>query len=194
MKKILFAIYCMACALALSGCSSDDDSGNEPGQNPGNNTDYIATTNVKRLKFTNSSENSQYYLIYEDYNRRYALQMSFGDIRLYSYIRKDGSYTNDTTIDKSIGGIKMFLNIANLQELTETDKVAAKQGCRYHNYTQSATVLDHYSYTDFTPGCGYIAWFVTETGEELFVRIRTTGYTLASDGSLESVSIEYQLF
>ena len=192
MKKILFAICCMACALALSECSSDDDNGNDPGlgKDPENSTDYIATKDVKNITMPTEAGSI---LIYEDYARRYILSFDPPTIRLLPYKRIYADYTNEKIENREVG-IYKFDNVANLKNLNDEDKAEAKQNC--HNYYNGELPNDRrrFTYTNFSPNCGFITWFTTETSEELFVRIRTTGYTLDSKGSLESVSIEYQLF
>lgn len=200
MKKFLCALCGIALALTYVGCSSDDgeenggDGGN--GGNSGSNTDYIATSQVNKLTLPNKywdKISAGHYLIYEDYHRRYYLSYSGETVYLSVQMRLNGQY-QVARIDETVGGIKTFPDIQKLEDLDQAQKAEAKQDCYYRNVSTDYINPGYYSSSSFYPDCGFIAWFVTETNEELFVRIRTTGYTLDKEGTLESISIEYQLF
>ncbi len=200
MKKFLYALCGIALAFVFTGCSSDDGEesggGSGNGGNSGSNTDYIATTQIKKLTLPNKywdKLSAGHYLIYEDYNRRYYLSYSGETVYLSVQIRSDGQYRT-AEINETVGGIKTFSDIQKLEDLNQTQKADAKQDCYYRNVSTHYKDPGYYSSSKFYPGCGFIAWFVTETNEELFVRIRTTGYTLDKGGTLESISIEYQLY
>lgn len=194
----LFALFSAACS------SSDDEGGDTPGgTNPpgGGNTGYIATNAVKTLKMVSGGRYAfdiidKMYLIYEDYTYRYYLGCAGGSVRLYPYERSNGEYvTAHVYYDKDYNsiayGIKAFPKVSNLQMLTDRQKTEAMEGCR-HMQTNFEYIWA--SYATFAPGCGFVAWFKTETEEARYVRIRSTNYTLDEAGSLASVSIEYQLF
>ncbi len=189
----LFALLSAACS------SSDDDGGDTPGGNSsaGNQTDCIAASAVKTLKIasgTSYDNIGKMYLIYEDYTYRYYLGCFRGSVILWPYPRVDGHYMNGHVQDhgKKVYGIKPFSNVGSLQILTDGQKTEATEGCRYENYEYAPYY--HYSYATFAPGCGFIAWFKTETENARYVRIRSTNYTLDDTSSLSSISIEYQLF
>lgn len=199
MKKFLCALWGIALALTFVGCSSDDGEesrgGNGNGGNNGSNTDYIATTQVKELTLPNKywdKISAGHYLLYEDYTRRFYLSYSGETVYLSVQMRSGGKYQT-ALINETVGGIKTFPNIQKLDDLNQAQKAEAKQGCYYRNASTYKNP-GYYSSSSYYPDCGFIAWFVTETNEELFVRIRTTGYSLDKEGTLESISIEYQLF
>jgi len=193
MKKSFFTLCCTTLfALFSAACSSsDDDGGDTPtgGSSGGNKTDCIATNKVKTLKLVRDNK----YLIYEDYTYRYYLDYDNGSVLLSSFWRISGEYINTHVYDDNRNkayGIKAFSDIANLQMLTDGQKTEAMKGCWY----QERYIGYLYSYAEFAPGCGFIAWFKTETEDARYVRIRSTDYTLDKEGALSSVSIEYQLF
>lgn len=196
MKKFLFALCSFALALSFAACSSDDGEENggnsENGGNNGNSKDYIATTQKKTIKIDVNS--GSLYTIYEDYFYRHKLQAHNGDILLKTYFRSDNSYVNNINMNKEVGGIGAFEHIDDLQDLTLDLVPEAKSKSFYHNYIYSESNQYHYAYADFSPGCGFIVWFTTENDEELYVRMRSTGYTLDNEGTLKSITLEYQLF
>ncbi len=195
MKKLLFALSSVLLALTSAGCSSDDgengQNNNGNGGNSGSNTNYIATYGIKTIKLS-SYTNRNEYIIYEDYARRYSISFSEARMLLLPYERVQGSFK---TLDanKNTCGISTFNGISSLEDLNEDSKAETRQNSLYYSGSQPYD-RRKYSYTDFTPGCGFVAWFKTETGEDVYVRMYSADYTLDTESTLESVTIEYQLF
>lgn len=51
-----------------------------------------------------------------------------------------------------------------------------------------------YKYSTVQPNHGYAAFFTTEENEVKYLRIFIEGYTLDHSGTLESITIQYQLY
>lgn len=213
MKKILFALCGIAFAFTLAACSSDDGEGNngnnENGGNSGNNTDYIATQNLKQRSFTNTasynnftySDAYRYYrqelegnIIYEDFNVRYRLATEAGEFRLKYYQRENGQFNILNGYISEKAGIIQLLDISSIKDITDSYKSNILTNSSVHSWKSGGINRYSMAYAPFQPGCGYVIMLTTETGEEVYIRMYATNYTLDSEGSLETVTLEYQLF
>lgn len=196
MKKFLYTLCSIALAFSFAACSSDDgdESGGGNGNegNNGNSKDYIISSRIKTIKLSSYSNRTEY-IIYEDYARRYAISFSESVMYLLPYERIYGSFSA-LSADKSTCSILTFHDITSLTDLDEDSKAEARQKC--NNYYNGSQPYDrrNYAYADFAPGCGFVIWFMTETGEDVYIRMRSTGYTLDAESTLETVTFECQLF
>ena len=201
MKKFLCALCGIALALTYVGCSSDD--GEENGGD-GGSTDYIVTKDLKQRTFANDvtayngafsdSEASYLYrqqqegnIIYEDFNVRYRLAAEAGEFRLKYYQRISGVFGFRSISEKA--GIVQMPNIPSIKDISESDKKDILTSSLTHTWIYLSM-----AYAAFQPGYGYVIMLTTGTGEEISIRMRATHYTLDNEGSLETITLEYQLF
>lgn len=170
-------------AMFFTACSSDDD------DNGRGNTeikgDYIATTDVK----TATLRDNKGYLkglitIYEEFNNKYTLSLSWGQMCLIPHIRTGGKW--ELNYDSHVQGAPYRnINIIDCGKLSSISDVTSK-----------VEIIEHYhdDWPSAQPGHGYAACFLTENGTEEYLRIYISNYKLDGDGALESITVEYQLY
>lgn len=208
MKKFLCALWGIALALTYVGCSSDD---REENGGDGGSTDYIVTKDLKQRTFANdvtahnqfNDNTHRYYhltlegnIIYEDFNVRYRLAGEAGEFRLKYYQRENGKFN---TLNNSISekaGIIEVPDISSIEEISESYKNKNDILANSSVHSWKAFLSGSYSmaYAAFQPGCGYVIMLTTGPGEEIYIRMRATNYTLDDESALETVTLEYQLF
>lgn len=191
MKKnlwsILLAILTIsASAIAFTACSDDDDDNDTGGNNGGTNTeikgDYIATTNVKTVTlkelhdFTHGNVT-----IYEDFNYKYDLALYNGKMELAAYKRENGAWRHN--VYSNAHGYRYYdINIKDCGKISSISDVTEKVEIQYSTICPAAQ-----------PGHGYAACFFTEN-ETKYLRLYISNYKLDSDGALESIIVQYQLY
>ena len=151
-------------------------------------TDYTATYSVKTGKFGNAES----VVFYQDYNNKYEIRILNGDICLTHSVRFQGNlynhdYYNSTIVSAHSKdcGIKDYGKISKISDITSKN-VYGGEGQKSTEYLNFCS--------NFQPNHGYITMFTTEEGEKKYMRIYAESYTLYSYGSLESVTIQYQLY
>lgn len=186
--SLLTIMMVVMLSVSMISCGGDDDDDFTPNSGGGSSTntgDYIATTQVKTVKIKNDYYQGR--LIYEDYNRKYELSCERGECRILSYIRENGSWKDNlymisrTWYPGKDVGIESVGKVSGLSQIT-----------KYCNSTLEG--LGEIRYPDIQPNCGYAAQFKTESGEWKHLRIYVKDYTLDSQGSLETVTYQYQLY
>lgn len=115
----------------------------------------------------------------------YSLSMGAGDIRLIHYQRVYGSWTariydSDGNV---VHGISDKGKVGSIEEVTSKSKD--------NDYTNGGL---GWQYSTVQPNHGYAAFFTTEENEVKYLRIFIEGYTLDHSGTLESITIQYQLY
>lgn len=193
MKKnlwsMLLAILAIsASAIAFTACSDDDDDNDTGGNNGGNNTeikgDYTATTNVKTVTLKEYKNYSQGNVtIYEDFNYKYDLALYKGKMGLIPYGRKNGSWQ----INAYDGHPYTELIYANIN-IIDSGKMEALS-----YVSEKVEVGGKIDSPAAQPGHGYAACFSTEDGTQ-YLRLYISNYKLDSDGALESITVQYQLY
>lgn len=169
-------------AMFFTACSSDDD------DNGRGNTeikgDYIATTDVKTATLRDYKDSRKGHItIYEEFNNKYTLSLSFGKMYLTPYIRTNGKW--EINYDSHVQGAPYRnINIIDCGKLSSISDVTSKVEIIEYCYGCPAA----------QPGHGYAACFLTENGNEEYLRIYISNYKLDGDGALESITVEYQLY
>lgn len=174
-------------SLCLVSCGDDDDEDVNNGGSNGDNTeikgDYTATTSVKTAILTSSEVYANPVTgirIYEDFNNLYTLVLSGGNICFAHYPRHYGQWNNNYTT-KGKNGIKNIGKVASLQDVNIKDK-------GNDNY------YGGHCFSQVQPKYGYAAYFTTENDEVKYMRIFVKDYKLDDEGSLASITIQYQLY
>lgn len=184
--KRLFMYLLLLLPLAIASCGGDDkDEPQDPNQGNTVATDVTATTSVKTATLGGIT-------FYEDYNYRYNLNVVDGCVEVTHSIRINGEwlwYGREVNSGHNNYGIKDVGKVNSISEITSKDVTKGEGrwldssgwGCLYLGAT-------------FQPSHGYVVVFTTELNETKYLRIFTTKYTTASNGGLETVTVQYQLF
>lgn len=196
LRNIFYPVFAVIFSLCLFSCSDDDDDNSGNNNNNDDNTelknDYTATANVKTatlIRGTNYGDNikgEDNIVIYEDFNSRYSLLLTSGNICLIAEYREDGSFSTQSA-SSAKSGIHDIGQVYNLQDVTEKEKINDE----YHSY---GLYRGGYFYSTVQPTHGYSAYFTTENEELKFVRIYIKDYTLNTSSTLTSITIQYQLY
>lgn len=182
-------------SLCLFSCGDDDDEDVNNGGS-GDNTeikgDYTATTSVKTATLTSSGVYGNPVTgirIYEDFNNLYTLVLSGGNICFVHYQRHNGEWDKQYTI-KGKNGIKDIGKVTSLQDvdIKNKEKENDHYSSNYGNY------YGGHCYSQVQPSHGYAAYFTTENDEIKYMRIFVKDYKLDDEGSLASITIQYQLY
>ena len=191
-KNLLFLVPMLIMSLCLFSCGDDDDEDVNNGGS-GDNTeikgDYTATTSVKTATLISSEVYGNPVTgirIYEDFNNLYTLVLSGGNICFAHYPRYNGDWNNKYAI-KGKNGIKDIGKVTSLQDVEIKNK--EKENDNYYK--------DYYGghcYSQVQPSHGYAAYFTTENDEIKYMRIFVKDYKLDDEGSLASITIQYQLY
>lgn len=195
---LLAILTISASSIAFTACGNDDDenetktAGNSS-ENNGNNTeakvDYTATTSVKTATLTKTSmygaSTDGNVTIYEDFTYKYQLSLLDGRMMLYPYIRTNGYW--DVNGETSWGSYHSFFNI-NIQGRGKISTIS--------EVNEKVDLVWSLKYDDWPvaqPKHGYAACYRTENGT-LNLRLYISDYKLDSEGTLQSITVQYQLF
>lgn len=199
-KNLLFLVPMLVMSLFLVSCGDDDDNDLNNGGSNGDNTeikgDYIATTSVKTLTLVYSGpigeRGESEKTIYEDYNNLYSLALSQGNICFPHYVRSRGNWSTTASYgdNDKYHGIKDVGKVSSLSEVNSKEK--ANDYTKYWN--PYAGPGPWYNLSIVQPNHGYTAYFTTENDEIKYMRIFVKDYKLDDEGSLASITIQYQLY
>lgn len=193
--SLLTIMMVVMLSVSMISCGGDDDDDFTPNSGGGGSTntgDYIATTQVKTVKIKNSkyaysngnsSSVPDSRIIYEDYNKKYEIGCYLGTVAIFPYVREYSRWSYE------------FFNYRNIYE--EGKNVGIESVGKVSGLSQITTYCNKeetYSYPKLQPNYGYAAQFMTENGEWKHLRIYVKDYTLDSQGSLETVTYQYQLY
>lgn len=188
--------------LFLAGCSEentplDDNSGEGGTETP---VDYTATTNVKTVVLENEAilgaNTSGFYtkrhkIIYADFNCSYDLLYStLHGIVIAPYHRANGGWKcNMDLYGNTVYSETGWLSDVKLMSVGKVDGIS-------NITTKDIQVQGSLSYcsAEVQPQYGYAGYFFTEDGEKKFIRLWVKDYELDSQGTLSSVTVEYQLY
>lgn len=190
LANIIYPVFSIMFSLCLFSCNNDDDDYNGGGGNSENRNDYTVTESVKSAKLEDKSILEESIIIYDDFNCRYSLLLYNGHICMSPQHRYNGGLVSNYDPNGTESGIHDTGKVNNLQSVTGKEKVNDKLlenniDSRYKKIYQCSVVQ---------PGHGYSAYFTTGEGEMKFVRIYIKDYTLNQSGSLNSITIQYQLY
>ncbi len=168
----------------LISCGNDDDdsaiSGDTGGENTEIKTDYTATKQVKTVELTKKNTIS----IYVDFNRSYYLSYIDGKLCLLPYERYNGywnhmynknyfHYNDHSTVTTSDVG-----KVSGLSDITGYYPADQDRAC----------------FSIIQPSHGYSMSFKTEDDEIKHLRVYCSKIKLDENGSIKSVTIQYQLY
>lgn len=183
-------------SLCLVSCGDDDDENVNNGDNTEFRGDYTVTTSVKTITLAtsgyigrNHSEDEKN--IYEDFNNLYTLALSGGNICFSHYVRNSGSFSTTS----SYGDKDKYHGIKDVGKVSSLSNINPKE--RVNDYTNSyvfAGARMWYNFSIIQPNHGYAAYFTTENDEIKYMRIFVKEYKLNDNGSLVSITIQYQLY
>lgn len=187
--------------LFLAGCSEentplDDNSGEGGTETP---VDYTATTNVKTVVLENEAisgtsakfKTKRNKIIYEDFNCSYDLLYSnFCGIVIAPYYRARGEWY----CSMGLHGSTMYAMTGRLSDvkLMSVGKVDGISNITTKDIQTEGEYSD--CSAEVQPQHGYAGYFLTEDGEKKFIRLWVKDYELNSQGTLSSVTVEYQLY
>lgn len=172
----------------LISCGDDDDDsaigGDAGGENTEIKTDYTATKQVKTVELKEIFPYKEAISIYVDFNRRYDLAYTQGTLFLLPYGRYGGSwnrtyddfyrcYGSDPTVTTSDVG-----KVSGLSDITDYYPADRDRVC----------------YSIIQPSHGYSMSFKTEDDEIKHLRVYCSKIKLDENGSIKSVTIQYQLY
>lgn len=196
---LLAILTISASAIAFTACSDDDDNdtgGNDSGNNTEIKGDYTATTNVKTITLKSvdagliagdadyREKNCVY--IYEDFNYKYSLALSGGQIMLIPFQRMNGYWKvlNDYYYDS--GSRYYYYKNVYIEDVGNVSSI-------YDVTRKVALSTSIWSCPDVQPKHGYAACFHTENGIQN-LRIYISNYKLDNEGALGSITVQYQLY
>lgn len=173
----------------LISCGDDDDDsaigGDAGGENTEIKTDYTATKQVKTVEFKEIYPKIEAISIYVDFNRRYDLAYTQGKLCLLPYGRYNGSW------DKRYNGVTFYC--PNSDPTVTTSDVGKVSGL--------SDITDYYPADSknfccsmIQPSHGYSMSFKTEDDEIKYLRVYCSKIKLDENGSIKSVTIQYQLY
>lgn len=184
----IMTISLSAIAFAACGDGDNDETTGDNNENNGGNTeiknDYTATTNVKTvtLKECHGSANFGNVTVYEDFNYKYNLELYLGDMGLIPYKREDGTWQEQANYHWSSKDSYKNINIKDLGKLSSISDVNEKLEIDSYIYLPAAQ-----------PGHGYATCFLTDDGTK-HLRLYISDYKLDNKGSLENITVQYQLY
>lgn len=168
-------------------------------------TDYTATPSVKEVTmeswfYPGGSPSYQSIIwqgnegvvkIYEAFNNKYALWLYSGRIHLIHYTRQNGSWASTLPLNDFAGLISVG-KCDNINEIVSKD-IPESAG---ENRPLQNKLNDYFiaASAEVNPNYGYAAYFKTDDGEKLYLRIYIKSYTLDDTGALNSITIQYQLY
>lgn len=163
----------------LISCGDDDDDsaigGDTGGENTEIKTDHTATKQVKTVELEGKAIS-----IYVDFNRRYDLAYIKGRLCLLPYKRYNGYWSSEcngllysSTVTTSDVG-----KVSGLSDITD-----------YY-----PADLDGACFSMIQPSHGYSMSFKTEDDEIKHLRVYCSKIKLDKNGSIKSVTIQYQLY
>lgn len=168
----------------LISCGNDDDDsaigGDTGGENTEIKTDYTATKQVKTVELTKKNTIS----IYVDFNRSYYLSYIDGKLCLLPYERYNGywnhrynkdyfHYNDHPTVTTSDVG-----KVSGLSDITGYYPADRYRAC----------------FSIIQPSHGYSMSFKTENDDIKHLRVYCSKIKLDENGSIKSVTIQYQLY
>lgn len=183
--------------LVIVSCGGNDDEPNSGNENTSKvTTDYTASTSVKTVKLTGASgiyfDEENIINFYEDYNHSYAMYLLDGSICFTHFYRDNGKWScvshwnSYNEFSRATCGIKDAGLVGNISEIRSKDiEDYYGEVISYH--------LAHFS-ANFQPNHGYAIMFTTESGEKKYLRLHAKDYSLDDQGSLKSVTVQYQLY
>ena len=168
----------------LISCGNDDDdsaiSGDTGGENTEIKTDYKATKQVKTVELTKKNTIS----IYVDFNRSYYLSYIDGKLCLLPYERYNGYW--DVRYNKNY----FHYNDHSTVTTSDVGKVSGLSDITgYYPADQ-----DRACFSIIQPSHGYSMSFKTEDDEIKHLRVYCSKIKLDENGSIKSVTIQYQLY
>lgn len=188
-KFLLFFALLFTMGSVLISCGNDDDDsaigGDTGGENTEIKTDYTATKQVKTVELKEESyPKIEAISIYVDFNRRYDLAYTSGKLCLLPYERYNGywdsKYSKDYFVD-------------NYHPRVTTSDVGKVSGL--------SDITDYYPADNYKvcfsmiqPSHGYSMSFKTEDDEIKYLRVYCSKIKLDENGSIKSVTIQYQLY
>lgn len=191
---LLAILTISASAIAFTACSDDDNDtgGNDSGNNTEIKGDYTATTNVKTITLKSVDASQMEYdadykekncvYIYEDFNYKYSLALSDGNIMLIPFQRMSGNW--QVPIDYGIYNRKYYRNVY-IEDVGNVSSI--------YDVTRKVDLPNHTIFPAVQPKHGYAACFQTDNGIQN-LRIYISNYKLDNEGALKSITVQYQLY
>lgn len=213
MKKLLFIAFAAFMSIGFVSCSKDDNKddnegnkttqGESPAESAQTKVDYTATKEVKEVNliatfFSNGGIN-----IYEDFNYKYELILPVDnrELCLQNFKRKNGVWNGDENIGSGpygelpvVGGNGGFEDFGKCNGLSDITSKAITPGCNFFRVNTIDSKVNSYYHCIVQPNHGYAAYFTTEDGDVKYLRIFLKDYTLSGSGTLNSITIQYQLY
>lgn len=187
-KFLLFFALLFTMGSVLISCGNDDDDsaigGDTGGENTEIKTDYTATKQVKMVELKRSYSKIEAISIYVDFNRRYDLAYTDGKLCLLPYQRYNGNWdgrynvyylynhANPTVTTSDVG------KVSGLSDITNYYPADSNGAC----------------FSIIQPSHGYSMSFKTEDDEIKYLRVYCSKIKLDENGSIKSVTIQYQLY
>ncbi|WP_417468321.1 hypothetical protein [Leyella stercorea] len=187
-KFLLFFALLFTMGSVLISCGNDDDDSAIGGDTGGENTeiknDYTATKQVKTVELKKSYP-IEAISIYVDFNRRYDLAYTDGKLCLLPYHRYNGYW------DRSCNEFYCFEG-SSYKTVTTSDVGKVSGLSDITDYYPAD--LDRACFSMIQPSHGYSMSFKTEDDEIKHLRVYCSKIKLEENGSIKSVTIQYQLY
>lgn len=188
-KFLLFFALLFTMGSVLISCGNDDDDsaigGDTGGENTEIKTDYTATKQVKTVELKKEIyPKIEAISIYVDFNRRYDLAYTSGKLCLLPYKRYNGywdrRYNNSYKYEHSGPPVTTsdIGKVSGLSDITDYYPADSYGAC----------------YSMIQPSHGYSMSFKTEDDEIKYLRVYCSKIKLDENGSIKSVTIQYQLY
>lgn len=188
-KFLLFFALLFTMGSVLISCGNDDDDsaigGDTGGENTEIKTDHTATKQVKTVELKRNYPEIEAISIYVDFNRRYDLAYTDGKLCLLPYHRYNGYWTKSYQnfydsygSDYTIVTISDVGKVSGLSDITDYYPADSYKAC----------------FSIIQPSHGYSMSFKTEDDEIKHLRVYCSKIKLDENGSIKSVTIQYQLY
>lgn len=188
MKTLKLLILCILAygLLACTPAANNDSTDTEVV------SDWTATTEVK----TKTVEmDALPHIIYQDFTFRYDFAFTSGPIlapckRSGNEFSKKEWYSAVFSVESKYekAGVVSLGPVNGLSSITSKDTNVQGQKCHWGD-----GYLSYYG-ENFVPHSGYYMYYLKESGDLAFVRLYVSDYTLDSEGTVTSVTIQYQLY
>ena len=192
-KRKMFSLFLLLLVGTFLSCgNNDEDQDGSGGDGTEVKSDYTATSQVKTVTLERLDVGfKEAIVVYEDFNRKYALGHGNGCLYLLPYERVSGGWKAMVKLnysgwiyDNVVASDKIA--IKDIGKVSDLSSITAKIKPSDMEYGDEYPVVQ--------PNHGYAISFKTEENEVKYMRAYCTKYTLGEFGQLSTVTIQYQLY
>lgn len=195
MKMKWFWLSLMAAFLGVMCSCSDDNDPTEESEGSNNTEvkgDYTATTAVKTVTLDAQLYfgTAEGYVVYESFNHKHELMLFKGHFAFVSYYRWEGDWLKHVSSRSNFNDpyLKYYNHAIWIEDVGQVSGLS--------DITEKFPLGKGYieDFPEIQPNHGYAITFIKEGDEVGYLRAYIKSYTLDNNGSLASVTVQYQLY